>query len=377
VANVNTERLLETFFDLVKLPAPSGHEAAVAHYCERVLTDAGCTVTFDDAGKKVGSDTGNLYAVLPGTAPGSLVMTAHMDCVQPCEGIEPRVVDGVIRSDGTTILGGDDKVGVASILEAVRCLSESADPHATVKVIFTIQEETGCLGAKYFNTGSFEKDEPCFVFDDEETPGGITLAAPYHYTFEADFIGKASHAGVAPEKGISAIEAASAAIVELRVQGMLGAVGPYCASNIGTIEGGTATNVVAPSCHVTGECRAIKKTDVDCVQQGMDRIMHEAAERFGAKAEVTWDLEYAGFSLSDDAPAAELFKRAVERVGLTFSTNKSAGGTDANMLVKLGVEPVVVATGMTNFHSVDECLKVEDLNNTARIALALAYEAAR
>lgn len=369
-------RLLDTFLDLVRTDAPSGHEAAAARYCIDVLQSCGCSVAVDDAGSAIGSDTGNVYAELPGTAAGSLVMTAHLDCVQPCEGVKPQVADGVIRSDGTTVLGADDKVGVAAILEAVRTLSEGDVPHATVKVIFSIQEELGCLGAGKLGVGHFEAGEPCYVFDGEGAPGNVCLAAPYHYTFEATFAGKASHAGVAPEKGISAIEIASAAIATMRERGLLGAVGPYCAANIGTIAGGSATNVVAESCCISGECRAIEQAAVERVRAGMDACMHEAAAARAASVDVAWNLEYQGFCLDESARAVVLFARAARACGLPFAVEKSAGGTDANRYVTFGLEPVVVSTGMANFHSVDEYLRVADLQDTARLAVQLAYEAA-
>ena len=374
---MNSERLLNTFLDLVTTSSPSGHEGAAAEYCAAALRACGCTVEIDDAGEHIGSDTGNLYAVLPGTASGSVIMTAHLDCVQPCERVTPVIEDGVIRSDGTTVLGGDDKVGVASIIEAVRTLSEGDEPHATVKVIFSIQEEVGCCGAKNLSVGAFEQGEPCYVFDGEGDVGLACLAAPYHYTFEAEFMGKASHAGVAPEKGISAIEAASVAIADIRAHGLLGAVGDYCAANIGTVRGGTANNVVAPSCMLTGECRAIEKEDVDRVHDGLDEAMRSAAAQTGARVRIDWNLEYSGFCLDADAPAVKLFNDAARSVGLSPDTVKSAGGTDANMYIELGVEPLVVSTGMTNFHSVNECLKVEDLEDTARLAVALGLQAAK
>lgn len=372
---MNEQRLLDTFYDLVKIPCPSGREALAAAYCKEALEACGCMVEIDDVGEKIGSDTGNVYAELPGTAPGSLIMTAHLDCVQPCEGIKPHIEDGVIKSDGTTILGGDDKVGVASILEAVRTLVEEGGAYPTVKIIFSIQEEVGCNGARELNAGSFEKGEPCYVFDAEGDVGLVCLAAPYHYSFTARFTGKASHAGVAPQDGISAINAAACAIEKMRVAGMLGAVGEYCASNIGTIQGGSADNVLAPSCSLTGECRAIDEEDVNQVRDAMDAALHDGAAEVGARVDVDWTLNFSGFKFTDDSVSVRLFNRAAERVGLVPSTTLSAGATDANMYVNLGVEPVVVSTGMTNFHSVDECLKVEDLNNTARIAIALAREA--
>lgn len=374
---MNAERLLNTFLDLVKLYCLSGHEKQAADYCAGLLRSCGCSVQIDDAGERVGSDTGNVYAELPGTVEGSIVLTAHLDTVGPCENVKPVIRDGVIYSDGTTVLGADDKVGVAAILEAVQALVEEGGDYPTVKVIFSIQEETGCLGAGALSVGRFEQGEPCYVFDGDGEPGLATLAAPYHWTFEARFRGKASHAGVAPEKGASAIEMASRAIVLMRERGVLGAVGDYCASNIGTISGGQADNVVAPECMVTGECRAVAEGAVRRVHDGMDRAMREAAEERGGAVEIDWNLEYSGFCLADDAPAVRLFNEAVASVGLTPATMKSAGGTDANRYVNLGVEPLVVSTGMTNFHALDECLKIEDLENTARIAVALARKAAR
>lgn len=374
---MDSQRLLDTFLDLTRLYCLSGHEKQAAEYCAEALRACGCTVQIDDAGEKVGSDTGNLYAELPGTAAGSLVLTAHLDTVGPCEGVAPQIRDGVVYSDGTTILGADDKVGVAAILEAVRTLAEGADPYPTVKVVFSIQEETGCLGAGALGVGQFEGGEPCYVFDGDGEPGLATLAAPYHYTFEARFKGKASHAGVAPDQGISAIEMAARAVMLMRERGVLGAVGEYCASNIGTIEGGQADNVVAPECRVTGECRAVEQADVARVHEAMDQALREAAEERGGTVEVEWNLEYRGYSLADDAPAVRLFNEAVRSIGLEPATMKSAGGTDANRYVDYGLEPLVVSTGMTNFHALDECLKIEDLENTARIAIALACTAAR
>lgn len=374
---MNNERLLNTFLDLVKLPCPSGSEAKAAAYCEDVLEACGCKVIVDDAGQQVGSDTGNVYAELVGTAPGSIILTAHLDCVQPCEGVNPQIRDGVIYSDGTTVLGGDDKVGVAAILEAVRTLAEEGGLYPTVKVIFSIQEETGCKGAANFSAATFEEGEPCFVFDDAGDVGGACLAAPYHYTFKAEFIGKASHAGVAPEKGISAIEAASLAITKMREAGALGAVGEYCASNIGTISGGSANNVVAPTCTVTGECRAVDKDDVERVRQIMDESMHRAAREVGAQLQLDWTLEYPGFKTPEDAPIVQAFCQAAQKAGFTPRTFYSTGGTDANQYVKLGVNPLVVSTGMTDFHSVDESLKISDLEGTARLALTLIREMAQ
>ena len=373
---MNAERVLGTFLDLVRTDSPSGHEAAVAKYVAAALREAGCEVRTDDAGKRIGSDTGNVIAVLPGTLPGSIVFTAHMDCVSPCCGVKPVVGDdGVIRSDGSTVLGGDDKVGDASIIECVRCLAESDEPHVTVKVILTIQEEVGCCGAQALEEGILEPGEPVFVFDMDGNPGGATLGAPYHYTFSAEFIGKASHAGCAPQDGIHAIAAAAKAVSLMQERGALGAFAEHAAANIGTIKGGTANNIVPAECIVTGECRAVDKAKADANKAVMMQCLEEGATSVGAKVEQDWKLEYDGFLYDESEPAVQLFKRAADACRLPFWNEVSAGGSDANIFAGHGVKPIVVATGMTNFHALNECLKVKDLEDTARLAIALVRAA--
>ncbi|PKQ16212.1 MAG: peptidase, partial [Actinobacteria bacterium HGW-Actinobacteria-7] len=157
-------RLLSTFLDLVRIYSPSGSEADCASYCAAALRDAGCTVRFDDSAQATGSNTGNLIAVLPGTVPATLVVSAHMDVVEPCLGVEPVVQDGRVFSAGETVLGGDDKSGLAVAIECVRHFSESGEPHPTVKCVFTVKEEVGLVGAKQLGAEDVAGDL-CLVLD--------------------------------------------------------------------------------------------------------------------------------------------------------------------------------------------------------------------
>lgn len=368
---MNEKRLLNTFLDLVKLDSPSKQEGQVAQYCAHALRDCGCEVYFDTGGIKAGSDTGNLYAILPGSINESIVLTAHMDCVIPCHNVKPIIHDGIIYSDKTTVLGGDDKVGLASIIEAARCCSESHAPHRTLKIVFTVQEELGCLGAKAFNAIDFFADEPCFTFDMDGKPGTVVTGAPYHYTLHAIFKGKAAHAGVAPENGINAIAAAACAINILSEQKMLGRIKENCASNIGTIHGGSRNNIVPDECTLTGECRAVYKDDVEEVKKAITKAFNDAASKFNATVEIEWTLEYPGFLLDKNNRTIKLFYRAVQSTELEASCQVSAGGSDANVFASFGLSPCVVGTGMTNFHSLDEQLSINDLYDTAKIAYAL------
>ena len=208
---MSDERLLTTFLDLVAIDSPTGFEAACGAYCAEKLVGLGFNVRFDDSAALTGSDTGNLIAELPGTAPVTLALSAHLDVVDPCRGVVPRVVDGIVVSEGETVLGADDKAGLAAALEAFARLVESGAPRPTLKALFTVQEEIGLHGAKHVAAEDAACDL-CLVLDAEGFPGGIVTAAPTHYTFAAEFYGRACHAGVAPERGVSAVLMATDAI---------------------------------------------------------------------------------------------------------------------------------------------------------------------
>lgn len=363
----HNERLLTTFLELVRIPSPSGSEAKCAAYCEEALTAAGCSVRFDDSAAHTGSDTGNLIATLPGTAQGTLVLSAHMDVVEPCYGIEPVVADGRVFSAGETVLGSDDKAGIAAAIECVRRLAQSPEPHPTVVCVFTVQEEVGLVGAKRLTAQDVAGDL-CLVLDAAGAPGGIVIGAPTHYTFEAVFTGRAAHAGVEPEKGVSAILMASDAIRSM----MLGRLDECTTANIGRIEGGGATNIVASTTLVTGECRSLDRERVEAVRQAMDAQLRSAASRHGGSVDVVWSLEYEGFSLPGDAPVLEIVRHACDDLGLVASTFSTGGGSDANVISALGVPTLALSCGMTGVHGTSEEILVADLETLASLCVAVA-----
>lgn len=365
-------RVLDTFLDLVAIDSPSGEEASCGRYVAAALTGAGMTVTFDDSAARTGSDSGNLVARLEGTTGGRrIALSAHLDTVQPGRGITPVIEGGVIRPSGDTILGGDDKSGVASIIEAVRRVTESAAAHAGIVVVMTTGEELGLRGAKQLDPAVFEGVGLAVVLDADGAPGGIVIGAPTHHTFVAEFAGRASHAGVEPEAGTSAIEMAAAAIAGMR----LGRLDDHTTANIGTIEGGVATNVVAGSCRVTGECRSLDRARVDEVRAEMDRLMHAAAEGAGGSVTVEWTKEYDGFLFSADDPLVALVETACRDAGVEPRTFLTGGGSDGNIFTGFGVPTLVLSSGMTDVHSTRESLKVADLERLADVVEALLKRA--
>jgi len=365
--NLSPERLLGTFLDLVRIDSPSLREGACAEFCARELRAAGCAVRFDGTEAQTGSDTGNLVAELPGTMPGVLVLSAHLDCVEPCVGVQPVVADGVVRSSGTTVLGADDKVGLAAIIEAMRAYAESDAPRPAIRAVLSVAEEVGLVGAKALAAKDVAGDL-CLVLDADGAPGGIVIAAPTHYTFTALFTGRASHAGVAPEEGLSAIRLASDAVGRMT----LGRIDDATTANVGTINGGTATNVIPEAVLMTGECRSLDRDRVESVRSQIDAALHAAAEDGGGSVEVVWKLEYESFSFAEDSTEVSLVSAACERVGLTPRTVTTGGGSDTNIIAALGVPTLALSCGMREVHSVRESVRVADLEAMCALVCAVA-----
>lgn len=372
-ARTDNERLLETFLDLVRIDSPSRYEAACASYCARRLEAVGCVVEVDGSADVTGSDTGNLIARLKGTAPGTLVLSAHMDVVQPCIGVDPVVVDGVVVSKGDTVLGSDDKAGIAAAIETVERVVAAGGEYPSITCVFTVQEEIGLTGAKHLSPDVVAGDL-CLVLDAAGTPGGIVVGAPTHWIYRAVIRGRSSHAGVEPEKGVSAIQIAAEAIAAMP-DGRLDA---HTTANVGTVSGGTATNVVAAELLITGECRSLDRATADEVKEAIDSAINDATRRRGGTCEIEWDLQYEGFTLDEGDEAVATVVRACSDVGLTSSTYTTGGGSDANIIAAMGVTPVVaLACGMEGVHGTDEQIFVKDLEDLTSLCVAIAHRLAR
>jgi tripeptide aminopeptidase len=365
---MNPDRLLTTFLELVRIDSLSLKEADVAAYCKQVLEQAGCSVRFDDSAEQTGSNTGNLIASLSGTKPGKLYFSAHMDTVSPGEGIEPQVVDGIITATGETILGGDDKGGVAAILELVRTLAENDAPHPEIGILFSVGEEIGLQGAQAMDSSDFA-GEPCFVLDSNGDPGVVIIGAPHHHAFTATFTGKAAHAGVEPEKGVSAIVLASKAVLAME----LGRFDEGTTANVGTITGGSANNIVPDTCVLTGEFRALDEKRLEEVHVQLARAFEEAVAGSEGSVDVVWREEYPGFVALQEDPLVQLVLTAARSLDLVAQTGFTGGGSDANIFSSKGLKPLVLGTGMTGIHGLGEQLAVKDLENLTRLCISIVY----
>jgi len=373
---INQERIKNLLLELVQIDSVSREEREVAQRVRAICEELGAEVFIDDAGEKVGGNTGNVIARFPGTVPSAepIMMSAHMDTVVPGKGVKPVVEGDIIRSDGTTVLGGDDKSGVAVILETIRCLQEQDIPHAPIDAVFSICEEVGLLGAKHVDLSKV-RARYGLVFDSDD-PGFLFTRGPSSNHFEFKIYGLESHAGVAPEQGISAIKIAAEGIAAMK----LGRIDEETTANIGVIQGGAATNIITNLVTLKGEARSLDDAKLEAQSRHMVKCLEDAA----AKYEVSVDgvttrgrveshvtREYHSMDVSDDSRVVRLVKSAAARMGLDVKTLASGGGCDANIFNKLGIECANLGTGMRAIHTVKEWLDVKDMYASAEMTLEI------
>lgn len=370
---VNKQRITEEFIELVSVPCQSKKEGQIAELIKKKLTELGINFCCDDAHKATGGECGNILAVLPATAgleqvPG-IFFEAHMDSVDPATGTHVVRKDGVLYSDGTTTLGGDDKVGIAAMLELIKVLQEEAIPHGKLELLFTISEEIGCLGARNLQPG-FLTSAFGYCLDDSGHLGDITYASPYQYVLDVKVGGKSAHAGLEPEKGISAVMLSARALAALPAYGRLD---EETTLNVGLIRGGLASNIVAPACDFVIDMRSLNKDKLDKLRADTEERLRTVIEAGQGTVEITLKDFAPGVLLPMGHPCLELAGAAAGKLGVEqVNFQRSGGCSDGNFFTALGVPTAVLGTGMSNIHTTAEYLREEDLVHTARWAVEIA-----
>ncbi len=364
---INEKRLLERFLAYVQIDSPTKQERKFADYLMNELREIGLDVYMDNAGEKVASDSGNVIARLKGNTDGETILfSAHMDTVSPSIGIKPVIKDGVIYSDGTTILGGDDKAGIAAIMESIETIVEKDIPHGDIEIVFSIFEEGGLFGAKNLEYDKLNAKKG-FVLDSGGDPGYIVVQGPAQNKINAKFIGKEAHAGVAPEHGISAIQIAAEAISNMKLL----RIDENTTANIGHISGGEATNIVTKEVNFHGEARSLSDEKLKVQTDHMVKCCEDAAKKFGGKVEMDVDNAYGAFKVDEDAEIVQKVKEASKNIGLVADTMTSGGGSDTNILNDNGITAVNLAVGMRLVHTLDEHIYIKDLEDTAKLVLEI------
>jgi tripeptide aminopeptidase len=371
---LNEKRLLDLFLRLVTINGPSGDEKDVADFVEADLKSIGFEVRRDNAGEKIGGSTGNVIGFMKGSIHNAcpITLNAHMDTVAPTDKLVCKIEDGVIRSSGDTILGADDRAGIAVILEGLRSIYEDGAAHGDIQVIFTIGEESGLYGARYLDP-KIVASKFVYVLDSGKPVGGIATSAPYQDNIVVKYHGKAAHAGSDPEQGISAIKAACGAIARMN----LGRIDFETTANVGVITGGAVTNIVPEYCEVKAEARSRDESKLLAQTEHMVEAFHEGAADVGAGVDIEVNRSYSGYKLALDDQIVVIATEAARSIGIEPYIHGSGGGSDANILNSLGIPAATIGVGYERPHGVEEYQGVDDLVKSAELVLALMRTASQ
>jgi len=370
---VNQDRLINEFIELVQIDSETKYEAEIAKVLKKKFTDLGLEVVEDNAKEKTGHGAGNLICTLKGTKEDTdtIYFTSHMDTVVPGKGIKPSIKDGYIVSDGTTILGADDKAGLAAILEAIRILQEKDIKHGDIQFIITVGEESGLVGAKALDK-SLLKAAYGYAIDSNGDVGDIIISAPTQAKIFAKIKGKTAHAGVAPENGVSAITLAAKAISKMP----LGRIDEETTANIGRFEGGQQTNIVCDYVEVLAEARSLVEEKMEKQVATMKEAFENTAKEHGGEADVEVEIMYPGINQKDGDEVVEVAKRAAKAIGRDSKLLRSGGGSDANVIAGLGIPTVNLAVGYEEIHTTNERISTKELVKIAELVTSIINEAA-
>ncbi|MDO4568284.1 MAG: M20/M25/M40 family metallo-hydrolase [Clostridia bacterium] len=357
---MNIDRLLNRFMDYVRCDSESRDELGFCEKLEAELRELGMEVRRDGCGSEFGSNGFNIYARMDGRG-DPLLFCAHMDTVAPGKGINPVVEDGVIRSDGSTVLGADDKSGVAAIMEALASLADSGDEHRTVEVLFTISEEVGLLGSKNADYSPILSRSAVVL--DSSSVGCIINNAPATVRISARVHGRSAHAAVAPKTGAHALKAACAAIAAMPC----GYVGDDTVMNVGTMACPGKTNIVPALAEFDMEIRSFSQEELEARIAQSEAALREACAEFGTTYEFIVDRQTEVLYVDPTSPIVEELRSAFVSLGRTPRVERTYGGSDATWLHKNGIAALNVGTGMQAVHGVSEHIAIADLADTARL----------
>jgi len=365
---INEKRLIESFMELVRMDSISREERNLADFLIEKLENLGLEVIVDQAGEKVGANSGNLIAKLNGNIKVAtpIMFAAHMDTVVPGKNINPLREGEKIISTGETILGADDKAGIAAILEALHLIRENNILYGDIEILFTICEEIGLCGAKNLDISQL-KAQIGFILDAGGQVGQIIISAPSQNSLDFTIRGKSAHAGANPEEGINAIQVAGVALSRMK----LGRIDEETTANIGIISGGKATNIIPDEVILQGEVRSRNEGKLEKYTKELKKITEDTAQEFKARAEVKINREYYCYNLSPDDLVVKIARKAAKDIGLQSLLRPSGGGSDANVFNKKGLPSVDLAMGMEKVHTMEEYILIKELKNATEYILSI------
>jgi len=358
---LSRERLIDRFIEMVKIPSLSLKEREFSNYLKKEFERLGINYIEDNAGEKIGGNSGNLIAFLEGNN-NPFFLCAHMDTVSPGEGIIPKIEGEYIKSSGNTILGADNKAAISAILEAIEALREDKIENNNVEIIFTIAEEIGLLGAKNLDF-SLIKSKEGYVLDSDGEIGSIISKAPYHSRFYLNVYGKSAHAGAEPEKGISAILLTSNLLLNLP----WGKIDDETTGNVGIIRGGRATNIIPDEVYLEGEFRSLEPFKLELCFKRLEEKLKEEVEINGGKWNMKREDLYKGYSINKDDQAIKRLEKIFYLLGIKLNLRSTKGGSDANIFNEKGIKALNIGIAVENAHSLEEKININSLFTLSQI----------
>jgi len=370
---LSEDKIISIFLDIAKISSPSFLEKPIFDYIENYLQNKKVQIKrihYHDDIKNESSD--NMIIKIPATniQKKGLFFDAHADTVYPCENIMPLIKDGIIKSSGNSILGGDDKAGIASILCAIDMILENNIDHGELVFIISSAEEVGLIGARYIPKEELKGTKFGIILDGGGAVGKINLQAPFHYEYKITIIGKASHAGIAPEKGINAIKIAADLIQELPS----GRISEDTVCNIGLINGGSGRNVVPEKVVIIGEIRSLFDEKCDPIKNQIYEIIDNHKDK-AINIECDIILSNVGYNFTKDSPLIKFISQGLQNIGITPEYESSCGGTNANIYATKGIESTVISVGMEEIHGINEYIRIKDLMDTTKLIIQLIKQA--
>ena len=372
---IDRERLAETFIDLCEIDSPSREERRVADYLSELFKSLGAeSVVEDDSAKKTGADCGNLIIRFTGTVKKEpLFFACHMDTVSPGRGVKVQRTGDFFTSQGNTILGGDDKSGIAALIELVRVLRGSGQPYGPMEIVLTTCEEIGLLGAKHLDHTLIQAKYGYAL--DSSGVDKVIVGAPAANRLKIEVHGIAAHAGLNPEQGVSAFCLAARAIADLR----LGRLDEQSTANFGLIHGGVATNIVPDLITIEGEVRSHSPEKLEAYTREIETTFRNVVRGWSAQfrngrhpsVEINVEKEYPAMRLEDEDPVVTRVQRAGDVLEREITFQVSGGGSDANIFNSFGLKTAIIATGMDKVHTTDECLDLNDLTRVTELLQAI------
>lgn len=362
---IREERIINNFLNMLNQESPSFKELPMGKWLVEYFNKRNIDVFMDQVAAKTGGNCGNIIAHIKSNSQSKskpICFCAHIDQIPPCCNIVPKVEGNLIKTDGTTTLGGDDKAGIAAILEALEHILEEDLPHREMYLLFTVCEEVGMLGSKNLDVSMIPVEDIIIV--DAAGPAGIVAyKAPGMNTIEVTFKGIKAHAGIEPEKGLSAIKVAAEAISLMHI----GRIDNETTSNIGIIEGGEANNIVPDKVKITAEVRSHSSEKLEYEKNYIIECCKTIVNRYNSSFEFKCDLEFPRMELSKESYAYNLCVNAFEAEGIKPEILIIGGGSDANILSSKGFNCAIISVGMSNVHTVEETLSIKDMLDTTKV----------